>query len=274
MLKSFLKFTKAEHTIFSIPLLFSSAYLSNQNIWPKPIILVFLILAATGARILGMAMNRIIDRHIDKENPRTKDREIPSGKLSLKKAYLIAGSGLVLYLYACLSLGKLALYLSPLPIFILISYSYLKRITWLCHFGIGVVIALAPLGSFVAVTNTVTPPTSVILLTVFSFFWISGFDIIYGLQDIEFDQKQGIYSIPAKFGYTKAVWIARTVHLTAFSALFCLTFLTRINPLQTSLLIITGITLILANSEIMAVEKRFFPLSAIAGVCGAIIPVL
>jgi len=278
LIKSLLNFTKVEHTIFSVPLLFSAAFMSNGNKWPEAKIMVCLILAATGARILGMAMNRIIDRHIDCKNPRTRDRELPSRRLSPNKGYIIAAGGLLVYLTACIVLGKLPLYLSPIPVIILIGYSYLKRVTCLCHFGIGVVISLAPLGSFVAVTGTLTPPVSIILLTIFAFLWISGFDIIYGLLDIEFDQKNGIHSIPARFGYKGAVWISLFVHLMAFVAIALLAFsegsTTKAAAINLILLIATGGAFILANSELLPVEKRFFPISAITGVCGALIPLI
>jgi 4-hydroxybenzoate polyprenyltransferase len=278
LIKSFIGFTKIEHTIFSVPLLFSAAFLSNGNKWPEISVMTLLILAATGARVLGMAMNRLIDSHFDSNNPRTRDREIPSGRLSKKNGYLIALTGFFVYLISCIGLGKLPLLLSPIPVIILIGYSYLKRITCLCHFGIGVVMALAPLGTSVAITGRVVPDLSVILLSTFAFLWISGFDIIYGLLDIDFDRKYMVHSIPARLGYQKAVWVARIIHLTAFISVVLLALKGRGTAGLTTghllLITVTGMAFILANSELLPVKDRFFPISAVSGVCGALISLL
>jgi 4-hydroxybenzoate polyprenyltransferase len=146
-------FVKVEHTIFSLPLLFAGAWIGARYQWPGLKAILLITLAGLGARTLGMAMNRILDRRLDSLNPRTLTRDLPSGKLTPAQAWGVVAAGLGLYLLACAALGPVCLKLSPIPALVLISYSLLKRFTPLCHFGIGLSLALGPLGAHVAVTG-------------------------------------------------------------------------------------------------------------------------
>src|SRR5690606_38775959 len=144
-------FVKFEHTLFSLPMILAGAFLAWGGL-PDLKLLVLIILAGTGARTAALAINRILDRRIDALNPRTKERELPSGKLSLGKAYVVTTAGLVLYFAAAYKICDLVLYLSPVPLVVFIIYPLMKRFTWLCHFGVGLGLALAPLGGWIAVT--------------------------------------------------------------------------------------------------------------------------
>ncbi|MGD9007884.1 MAG: UbiA-like polyprenyltransferase [Desulfobacteraceae bacterium] len=274
MIKKILNFTKIEHTAFSLPLLFTGAWLGGQAQWPHIRILLLIIAAAMGARIFGMSFNRIFDRHIDAQNPRTADRELPSGSLSVATALTVAVAGLILYLVACALLGRWCLYLSPLPLIPLLSYSLLKRFTWLCHFGIGLCLALAPLGAFVAVAGYPKFSFEVLLFSGFVFCWLSGADIIYALLDIDSDRRNKIYSLPARMGSKQAQWISATTHLVALICLALLLAILKAGIPALLALAVTVVTFVLMYVPSIPVHRRFFPMATLAGVAGSITPLL
>ncbi|MEI8138288.1 MAG: UbiA-like polyprenyltransferase [bacterium] len=267
-------FVKIEHTIFSIPLLLAGAWLGAGGKWPGLHLLMLIMLAGVGARALGMAMNRILDRHLDQLNPRTVSRELPSGKLSTKQAWGVAATGLFIYLAACAALGPLCLKLSTIPALVLITYSLLKRLSCLCHYGIGVCLALGPLGAFVAVRGSTDIDGATLMLTLFTFCWISGFDIIYALQDIKADREIGVHSLPAALGSTGAQWVAALTHLIAAAAAIQLWVLVGGGLASGLALTVTIAALGLAYWSKLPLHARFFPVSAIAGIAGAMIAML
>jgi 4-hydroxybenzoate polyprenyltransferase len=268
-----LRFAKVEHSVFSLPLLFAGAYLGARG-WPSLSVLALIALAAVGARTLGMAMNRIFDRRLDALNPRTAGRELPSGQMSLAAAAAVAIGGLALYLLACAALGPVCLRLSPIPAVPLIAYSLLKRFTSLCHFGIGLCLALAPLGAFVAVTGDTAVTAEVLLLAAFTFFWISGFDIIYALLDVESDRATGVHSLPAALGTGRAQIIAAAGHVVAVAALIWLWQLVG-GGLASGLAAAVAVGAFVAGYwPRLPVGVRFFPVSAVAGIAGALVPLL
>jgi 4-hydroxybenzoate polyprenyltransferase len=271
-IQKILSFTKVEHTVFSLPLLFSGAWIGAGNRWPKFSILLLLLAAGVGARILGMAANRILDRHIDAKNPRTKNRELPSGALSMKTAVAVALFGLALYEIACIMLGPLVAFLSPIPAIVLIGYSLLKRFTPLCHFGIGLAMGLAPLGAFTAVSLSLHPCSDIVLTFFFAFFWMSGFDIIYALLDIDFDRGASVHSIPAAVGARRASLIAAACHLAAFGMLSALFLSGDFNAPALLCLIAAAGAFVAAHLPMIPVSVRFFPISAAAGIAGALVP--
>ncbi|MGD8844877.1 MAG: UbiA-like polyprenyltransferase [Desulfobacteraceae bacterium] len=273
MFKNILNYIKIEHTAFSLPLIFTGAWMGGKDQWPRLSILLLIVLAAVGARIFGMSFNRIFDRRIDALNPRTATRELPAGKMDLLTALTIALAALALYLGACIALGRWCVYLSPLPLIPLTGYSLLKRFTWLCHFGIGLCLALAPLGAYVAAAGHPKFTLEVVLFAGFVFFWLSGADIIYAIMDIESDRKTGIYSIPAKLGAVGAQWASAAVHM---GALGCLTALLMASPNTASIIafVITLGLFVLMYMPFIPVPKRFFPISTLAGVAGAVTPML
>jgi 4-hydroxybenzoate polyprenyltransferase len=267
-----LRFTKIEHTVFSLPLLFAGAWLGAGREMPSWRTIGLIVLAGVGARILGMSMNRILDRKIDGKNPRTKNRELPSGQISPAFAGEIALAGLTVYLTACWLLGPTVLLLSPVPAFALIVYSLLKRFTPLCHFGIGICLALAPIGAYVATAGTVESAADILLLGAFAFFWISGFDIIYALQDIAFDRKNRVRSIPASLGSTRAQIVAGLVHGAALVTLMALIFETGGGLLAYGIWAVATGAFICGYLPFIPLPTRFFPVSAIAGIAGALVP--
>lgn len=274
MIKKILNFTKIEHTAFSLPLIFTGAWMGGQSQWPRLSILLLIVLAAVGARIFGMSFNRIFDRHIDALNPRTAGRELPSGKMDLLTAFTIAMVALAIYLGACIALGKWCVFLSPLPLIPLLGYSLLKRFTVLCHFGIGLCLSLAPLGAYVAVAGHPLFTMEVMLFAAFVFFWLSGADIIYATLDIESDRVNGIFSIPARLGATRAQWVSAMVHALALACLMVLLTTSDKDGIAMVGFAVTVGLFVLMYMPFVPVPKRFFPVSTLAGVTGAITPLL
>ena len=269
-----LNFTKIEHTLFSLPLIFTGAWMGAGGRFPALGILVLIVLAALGARIFGMACNRILDRHIDAKNPRTAGRELPAGKMSLATAVGVALTGLMVYLIACALLGEWCLKLAIVPLIPLLSYSLLKRFTPLCHFGIGLCLALAPLGAFIAAAGHLDFSLSVLLFALFVFCWLSGADIIYAILDIGHDRSHGIHSLPAKLGAVGAQKVAAAVHTVALAALVLILLISRGGGGAWFMLGLAALVFVLMYIPIIPVGTRFFPISTIAGIAGALVPML
>ena len=274
LLASVLNFTKIEHTVFSLPLLFSGAWLGAGRSWPGWSVLLLIALAGVGARGLGMATNRIFDRDLDARNKRTANRELPSGRISLSGAWAISAAGLGAYLLACWAISPLCLMLSPVPAVPLIAYSLLKRFTNLCHFGIGLCLGLAPLGAFVAASNSLTLNQDIILLALFAFCWISGADIVYALMDIDSDRKTGVHSIPASLGSSGAQLVATVVHVAAIGCLVSLWMSLGGGLLPGAAAMVSALALGCGYVQRIPVGVRFFPIFAIAGVAGSLVPLL
>lgn len=257
-------FVKIEHTLFSLPLLFAGAFLAAAGA-PEPLVLVWIAAAGAGARTLAMALNRIIDRAVDAANPRTAGRELPAGRMTLAEAWLVAALGLTVYLAACLMLPPICLRLSPIPVAVFLLYPYLKRVTSLAHFGIGLALSLAPLGAWVAVKGTLEGSGPAIWLALFTGLWVAGFDIIYATLDEEFDRSEGIHSLPGRLGSRNALVIAAIVHLAALAALTRLYALALGGGVALAALVATAITLALEHRLAHRVNLAFFQLNLVVG---------
>lgn len=269
-----LNFTKIEHTAFSLPLIFTGAWLGAGHRFPSIAVLLMIVVAAVGARVFGMAMNRILDRHIDRMNPRTANRELPAGKMSVGSALGVAMGGLSVYLSACWMLSGWCLILAPIPLIPLTGYSLLKRFTPLCHFGIGLCLALAPLGAFVAAAGHAQFSGTVILFAGFVFFWLSGADIIYALMDIDFDRRHRIHSLPARLGADGALRVAAGTHLLAWLILVAVVLNAGGGAMAWLALIVSAIFFGLMYVPSIPVPNRFFPISTLAGIAGALAPMV
>lgn len=218
-----LEMIKFEHTIFALPFAFMGAVLGNivvERAWPTWTEIFWVTVAMVGARSAAMSLNRLIDRYIDAKNPRTANRALPAGLLSVGEVILFIIVSFAMLFVAAFQLNDLAVKLLPLAVFVLILYSYTKRFTWACHFVLGVAIGFGPLGGWIATTGQVDGTALLLFATVM--FWTAGFDIIYACQDTEFDQREGLYSIPSRFGIAKALLISRGCHLLTVIGLFAL----------------------------------------------------
>lgn len=203
---------KFEHTIFALPFAYVGALLVELKV-PSMHDLFWITMAMVGARTAAMSLNRLIDRHIDAKNPRTKERAIPKGLLSVKEvmAYIVLSLGLLMV--SAYQLSPLAFKLFPLAVAVLLIYSYTKRFTWTCHFFLGAALGAAPLGAWIAISDSFH--LAPIILAIGVGFWVAGFDIIYSCHDREFDRKESLHSIPADFGIERALTISKLSHTVA-----------------------------------------------------------
>lgn len=218
----FMEMIKFSHTIFALPFALSGALLAIRGL-PSGKQLLFIILAMVGARTAAMAMNRLIDADIDAKNPRTAGRAIPAGLLSKGAVFGAIILSVALLLWSAAMLNPLCLKLSPIALFFLVLYSYCKRFTALAHVVLGICLAAAPIGAWVALTGTITLPAVVLGLIVL--FWVSAFDMLYALQDLEYDRSVGLYSIPVALGVTGTLWLSRLFHLITVGLLVWLILL-------------------------------------------------
>ena len=200
---------KFSHTLFALPFALLSAFLAADG-WPRPATLVKILLAMVGARSAAMAHNRLADRDLDGANPRTASRALPAGALSVGFVRLFLIASVALFLASAASLNRLTLLLSPVALALLALYAYTKRFTSLSHLVLGLCLALAPVGAWIAVRGSVE--TLPILLGLAVLFWTAGFDVLYSLQDEAHDRSVGLKSIPARFGARRALWISAVFH--------------------------------------------------------------
>lgn len=209
----YLKMIKIAHSVFALPFAFTGALLAASGI-PTLREIFWIAVAMVGARSGAMGMNRIVDRKIDAANPRTSNRELPSGKIGTGEALVFTAISFAVLIIAAYNLNPLCLMLSPVAIAVLIAYSYTKRYTWLSHFVLGISLSAAPLGAWIAVKGSFD--AEILALCGAVVFWLAGFDILYALQDIEFDRRHGLYSVPQKFGIRRALLFSRLSHLVTF----------------------------------------------------------
>jgi 4-hydroxybenzoate polyprenyltransferase len=229
LLRHLAGFLKLEHTLFSLPLLFAGAALGlagdGRNLaslgWLR---LAGIVLAGVGARTFALSLNRLMDRKIDAQNPRTSGRELPAKRLSLVQAWGIALLGFLIYIGAAAGLGFWPLVLSPLPLVVFTVYPLMKRFTSLSHFGVGTGLCLAPMGGYVGAVDRFPGRLDIWLLAAFTFFWVSGFDALYAIQDEKFDRKNKLFSIASRYGRAKAVQAGGLLHALAFISLLGLGF--------------------------------------------------
>lgn len=215
-IKVFLEMIKFEHTLFALPFAYLGAFLAaraQHGGFPSALQLVWITLAMVGARTAAMSLNRLIDRHIDARNPRTAQRAIPAGLLGASEVYVYVLLSFALLAFAAYQLNMLALKLMPIAVFVLVFYSYTKRYTWACHFVLGIALGLAPVGAWIGITGAWAWPP--VLLGLGVTVWVAGFDVVYACQDVEFDRREGLYSIPAVFGLTRGLEISALVHVLA-----------------------------------------------------------
>jgi 4-hydroxybenzoate polyprenyltransferase len=223
MMGDFLKTTgnyfslvKFSHTVFAMPFAmigFALGVTAKENPFSYRL-LILIILCMVFARNAAMGFNRLADRKFDSLNPRTDKREIPSGKIGPKSAAIFVIINSILFIVTAGFINRLTLILSPVALLVILGYSFTKRITYLCHFILGLGLSLAPVGAYISATGTFN-----ILPIIYSFIvltWVSGFDIIYALQDDEFDKRNNLHSLPSTAGRRKALTVSVIVHIITF----------------------------------------------------------
>ncbi|NHN28726.1 UbiA-like polyprenyltransferase [Paenibacillus agricola] len=266
--KIFLEMIKVEHTLFALPFAFMGAILGSiviHNQMPGWAAIGWIILAMIGARSAAMGLNRVIDKVFDARNPRTSARAIPAGLISSKEAIVFIVLSFVLLIWATSNLSSLSMKLLPVAVFFLVIYSYTKRYTWACHLILGLTIGLAPLGGWVAITNEISLPALIFYVSIS--FWTAGFDIIYACQDTEFDKQEGLYSIPQRFGVTKALQIARRLHIITAVGFIALFYLSELSWIYLIGIFIANLLLfyqhsIVTPTNLTRVNTAFFTLNS------------
>lgn len=198
-----------EHTVFALPFALMSALLA-ANGWPEGRTLFWIVVAMVGARSSAMAFNRLVDQEFDALNPRTAMRALPRGLLHRSQVWAFTVAMAALFLLAAAMLNPLAFALAPLALAVLWGYSYTKRFTDWSHLILGLALGMAPVGAWIAVRGEIGVPSLVLLAAVLC--WVAGFDIIYACQDVEFDRRVGLHSLPARLGIGPALWVSRALH--------------------------------------------------------------
>ena len=217
-LRTYASFVRFEHTLFSLPLILAGVFsVSGPALTAVRWLLV--AVAAVGARTSAMTLNRVIDRHHDARNPRTLARELPAGRMKLAEALVLLLVSTLVYLAACYELGPWYLQVAIVPFAVFAIYPYLKRFTPLCHAGVGVALALAPLAGFAAAHPDLARSGAAFAIAAFALFWVTGFDIIYATLDEASDRANGVHSMVVWLGRARALRVSWALHLVAMAAL-------------------------------------------------------
>lgn len=263
-LSNYRHFVKIEHTLFSFPLLLSGALLAgNQSLSFRTFVLI--LIAGTGARTAALGLNRIFDRHLDRANPRTAGRELPRGAMTPAEAWLITSIGTVVYLLAAYLISPRCLLLAPIPLAVFVIYPLMKRVTMWAHLGVGLALSMAPIGAWYAVSLSLRDMGPVLVLGLFTVFWVSGFDIIYSTLDEAHDRQAGLHSLPARLGRQKALAVSALFHVLAFCCLAVLYWLELRGVASGLLLLVTGALLYLEHRNSADVDLAFFKINTVLG---------
>mgnify|MGYP006092424545 FL=1 len=275
-IKDILEFVKVEHTLFSLPFVLIGFLLASFDYGTQPIIdLIWILVAAVGARGLAMTMNRIIDRDIDAANPRTASRHLASGEMSMKTAYTLSSVFLIMLLFSAWQLNEVALMMAWLPVLVFVIYPYMKRISWLCHFWLGLCLGLAPAGAWVAVAADVHGWAAItdlhwypeiFFISLGVTFWITAFDLNYARMDVENDRANGIHSFPARFSEGATTRTSIQLTLLWFA---CFAIADPISEawflVAAGLMAIANIAVILARERLADFQTTLFRISMLTG---------
>lgn len=274
-MKKYLSLVTFTHTIFAMPFAFIGFFLAvnttlNPFSWFK---LVLMILCMVFARNAAMAFNRYLDREIDAKNPRTKTRDIPAGRISATNALLFTIVNCLLFISATWLINKLCFFLSPIALIVVLGYSITKRFTALCHLVLGLGLSLAPIGAYLVITGefAILP----VLFSLAVLCWVSGFDIIYALQDEDFDRNENLHSIPSYLGKKNALMVSNLLHILATIFVIIPIFLTPLGwPYFLGLAIFIGMLiyqhLLVKPNDLSKVNFAFMTTNGIASVAFAV----
>ena len=267
-IKILLEDIKIQHTVFALPFALMSAFIASNGVPPSDKLL-WILLAMVGARSSAMSFNRIADVDYDRENPRTKERALPKGRIRKSYYIIFLILSVLLFIFSCIMLNRLALILSPAALLIVFFYSYTKRFTIFSHFFLGLSLSLAPIGAWVAIREEVSMVSIVLGLAVI--FWLAGLDIIYSCQDIEFDKRKGLFSFPAKLGIERALKLSALFHIIMTLLLFLLAFIDNLGFLYIiGVILIAGLLMyehyIVKPDDLSRVNVAFFNVNGIISI--------
>lgn len=276
---TYLSLVKFSHTIFAMPFALVGFFMAVNEVgsFPDWHIFVLIILCMIFARNAAMAFNRLADHKIDKANPRTAAREIPAKKISPTGAAIFTIINSILFITASAFINKTVFLLSPLALLVVLLYSYTKRFTFLSHIVLGMGLSIAPAGAYLAVTSTLSLP--VIILSSVVLLWTAGFDILYSLQDEEFDRENKFFSVPARFGRLNSLYISGVLHLICAALLIILTKNIATNFIMwigtaIFILLLAYQHVIIKKDDISRINIAFGTLNGIASVIFAVFTIL
>jgi 4-hydroxybenzoate polyprenyltransferase len=270
-LAKYLSLVKFSHSIFALPFALMGAWLAADGI-PNASVLVLIVVAAVCARTAAMGFNRVVDRHIDAANPRTQDREIPTGAISAKGAWTLVSVSAALFIAVAFWLNPLCGWLSPLVLGVLLGYSFAKRFTSMVHLWLGLSLGLAPLGAWLAIQGNFEGDLSQPLLLAGAVLtWVAGFDLIYSCQDAAFDAERGLHSVPARFGRVFSLRASILLHVLTVAALVALANRADLGWIFMATVVVAALLLIWEHSIVSAddlsrVDVAFFTLNGWVGV--------
>lgn len=272
-LRDYLELVKFSHTVFALPFALASMLVASGKPFgsglPPFRVVGWILVAMVGARTAAMGFNRIVDRDIDAANPRTAQREIPSGKVSIQQASILVALSALVFVFAAYQLNRLALWLSVPTLCVLFFYSFCKRFTSFAHVVLGICLGIAPAGAWVAVRGRLELAPVVLALAVM--FWVAGFDVIYATMDDEFDRRAKLHSLVQKLGIQKALVAARAFHAVFIASLIAFGFAARMSTLYfvgaalIALFLIYEHTLVDA-SDLRRVNAAFFTVNGVISV--------
>ncbi len=267
-IRVFFDLIKFEHTVFALPFAYLGMIVALKH-WPSWAIVFWVTLAMAAARTTGMLLNRIVDKSIDERNPRTKNRPLITGSFKVSSAWIAVVVSAAIFFFSAYQLNPLCFKLSPVALFFLCTYHYIKRFSFLCHFVLGFVLAIAPIGGWLAVTGEFS--WSVLPLCLAVMFWVAGFDILYSLQDIDFDRSFGLHSVPVKFGQESALAISRYCHLITVLSLGLFGVLTGLSFVYwAGVIVCAGLLYVehhlLADGDLSKINTAFFTINGWMGI--------
>lgn len=263
------KMIKFSHTLFALPFALSAVVMAFETHPFSFGDLFWILLAMVGARSAAMGFNRIVDAAIDKKNLRTAAREIPSGILSKNESYFFVAASSLIFVLSTAMLSRLCFFLSFPVLLFLFFYSYTKRFTQYCHLFLGFAISLAPVGAWLAITGTLS--AGVVFLSLGLLTYISGFDILYACQDIEFDRKEGLFSLPSKIGAKRAMTVSALLHGASFIFLFAMYLSFGMHSVFLIFLVLIGVLLIAEHylvrpEDLTHINIAFFHINSIISI--------
>jgi 4-hydroxybenzoate polyprenyltransferase len=272
-LRMTLQMIRFEHSVFALPFALTGAFLATrEDAFHTPALgwkLFWIVVAMVGARSAAMAFNRLVDAEIDARNPRTKDRHLPAGLLSRRFAWGFVAASCALFFASAAALNPLCFMLAPLALGVVFLYSFTKRFTSLSHLVLGFALGIAPSAAWIAIRGSLD--TRILWLTVAVTLWTAGFDVIYACQDYEFDRREGLYSIPRKFGLAAALWLARAFHAGMLAALLWLVASFRLGILSIAAVGLVAALLVYEHSlvkpdDLSRVDAAFFTVNGYVSV--------
>ena len=263
-----LEMIKWEHSIFALPFALCGAMLAAAGI-PLMHQLLWIVIAMVAARSAAMAFNRLADATIDAANPRTRARALPAGHLSPGFVAAFVVVSCAIFIFSASELNRLALWLSPVALAVLLLYSYTKRFTRWSHLVLGFALGMAPAAAWIAVRGTLDP--RILLLTAAVTFWVAGFDVLYACQDLEFDRQADLYSIPCHFGIGRSLWVARGFHLAMLVLLWLMVPAFSLGKIAMAGILVVAILLAYEHSLVKAddlskLNAAFFTMNGVISV--------